>query len=186
MTKITVKPLLLGVAFCAVAAASHSTGYAQQALFNHSMATKGDVWAQHYASSQPWHGQYYYLQYGQPTALVVPPNAAMQQNYSWGVSQNTMTPLYHQYGYAASPSRGGPFLGTPIWPSHTDQFGVYSVRAPWGGAYDGGVGAKACVEGAGGGLGSGSHRLGNGLHGHRGHFGKNGQHCAECYSTSMQ
>ncbi len=96
MTKITVKPLLLGVAFCRPSPRrATQPAMPQQALFNHSMATKGDVSAQHYASSQPWHGQYYYLQYGQPTALVVPPNAAMQQNYSWGVSQNTMTPLSH-------------------------------------------------------------------------------------------
>jgi hypothetical protein len=23
------------------------------------------------------------------------------------------------------------FLGTPNWPSHTDQYGVYYVRGPW-------------------------------------------------------
>jgi hypothetical protein len=91
----------------------------------------GDVWAQEAAAGQPWHGQYYYLPYGQPTALVVPPTAAMQQNYSWGVSQNTMTPIYHQYGATAVPSAGGVFYATPRWPSHTGQFGVYPVRAPW-------------------------------------------------------
>ena len=95
------------------------------------MSNLGDRWAQSHAASSPWHGQYYYLPYGQPTALVVPPNAVMQQNYSWGVSQNTMTPIYHQYGYAAQPSAGGAFYATPIWPSHTRQFGVYPVRAPW-------------------------------------------------------
>lgn len=100
-------------------------------LGRHDMATKGDVWAQHHAKSRPWHGQYYYMPYGQPTALVVPPNAVMQQNYSWGVSQNTSTPIYHQFGPAAVPSAGGPFYATPIWPSHTNQFGVYPVRAPW-------------------------------------------------------
>jgi hypothetical protein len=93
--------------------------------------TIGDVWAQEAAAVQPWHGQYYYLPYGQPTALVVPPTAAMQQNYSWGVSQNTMTPIYHQYGAAAVPSAGGAFYATPRWPSSTRQFGVYPVRAPW-------------------------------------------------------
>ena len=114
--------------------AIQSTAHAQrpiERIFNRTMATKGDAWAQSYAAGRPWHGQYYYLQYGQPTALVVPPNAAMQQNYSWGVSQNTMTPIYHQFGYAAVPSSGGAFYATPRWPSHTDQFGVYPVRAPW-------------------------------------------------------
>lgn len=92
----------------------------------------GDYWAQNYAMGRPWHGQYYYLPYGQPTALVVPPTATMQQNYSWGVSQNTMTPIYHQYGRSAPLTPGyGRFFGTPRWPSHTDQFGVYPVRAPW-------------------------------------------------------
>jgi hypothetical protein len=91
----------------------------------------GDTWAQQAAAGQPWHGQYYYLPYGQPTALVVPPTAAMQQNYSWGVSQNTMTPIYHQYGATAVPSAGGAFYATPRWPSNTGQFGVYPVRAPW-------------------------------------------------------
>lgn len=94
-------------------------------------ATRGDAWAQQAAAGQPWHGQYYYLPYGQPTALVVPPTAVTQQNYSWGVSQNTMTPIYHQYGYAATPSAGGVFYATPRWPSNTGQFGVYPVRAPW-------------------------------------------------------
>lgn len=124
--------ILLGalalVGFCAQAAEAQRP---IERVFNHGMRTKGDVWAQTHAAGRPWHGQYSYTQYGQPTALVVPPNAVMQQNYSWGVSQNTMTPIYHQYGYAAQPSAGGGFYATPIWPSHTGQFGVYPVRAPW-------------------------------------------------------
>lgn len=96
-----------------------------------SPATRGDAWAQQAAAGQPWHGQYYYLPYGQPTALVVPPTSVTQQNYSWGVSQNTRTPIYHQFGAAAIPSSGGAFYATPRWPSNTNQFGVYPVRAPW-------------------------------------------------------
>lgn len=96
-----------------------------------SPATRGDAWAQRAAAGRPWHGQYYYLPYGQPTALIVPPTSVTQQNYSWGVSQNTMTPIYHQFGAAALPSSGGAFYATPRWPSHTNQFGVYPVRAPW-------------------------------------------------------
>ncbi|MEZ6138655.1 MAG: hypothetical protein R3C53_27540 [Pirellulaceae bacterium] len=134
MTSTLVKHVLFAVAICVGFLAVQSDACAQrhiERIFNHGPATKGDVWAQGYAANQPWHGQYYYLQYGQPTGLVVPPNAAMQQNYSWGVSQNTMTPIYHQYGYTAQPSAGGAFFGTPRWPSHTRQFGVYPVRAPW-------------------------------------------------------
>ena len=94
-------------------------------------ATRGDAWSQKAAAGQPWHGQYYYMPYGQQTALVVPPTRITQQNYSWGVSQNTMTPIYHQFGAAAVPSAGGAFHATPRWPSNTNQFGVYPVRAPW-------------------------------------------------------
>ena len=97
-----------------------------------SPATHGDYRARTRSQSQPWHGGYYYLQTGQPTALVVPPNANMQQNYSWGVSQNTMTPIYSQFGRGAPiGGGGGTFQATPVWPSHTEQFGVYPVRAPW-------------------------------------------------------
>ncbi len=95
-------------------------------------STHGDYRARNHAHSQPWHGGFYYLQTGQPTALVVPPTATMQQNYSWGVSQNTMTPIYSQFGRGAPiGGGGGMFQATPVWPSHTEQFGVYSVRAPW-------------------------------------------------------
>jgi len=97
---------------------------------NHS--TWGDYWARNQSMQKPWHGDYYYLRTGQPTALIVPPTITMQQNYSWGVSQNTMTPVYHQFGQApASGGSGGQFKATPYWPSHTDQFGIYPVRGPW-------------------------------------------------------
>ncbi len=43
----------------------------------------GDSWARNQSMSRPWHGNYYYLPYGQPTALVVPPTSTMQQTYSW-------------------------------------------------------------------------------------------------------
>jgi hypothetical protein len=94
--------------------------------------SRGDALARSFADQRPWHGNFYYLQTGQPTALVVPPTATMSMNYSWGVSQNTMMPNYHQFGRGASNGGGGGlFQATPYWPSHTDQFGVYPVRAPW-------------------------------------------------------
>jgi hypothetical protein len=105
--------------------------------FGHNLAwvshsTWGDYWAQNQSMQRPWHGEYYWLRTGQPTALVVPPTVTMQQNYSWGVSQNTMTPVYHQFGgHAPSGGGGGVFKATPYWPSHTNQFGVYPVRGPW-------------------------------------------------------
>lgn len=93
-----------------------------------------NAWAQRRADQEPWHGNYYYLPYGQPTALVVPPNVHMRQTYSWGVSQNLMYPLNHQFGRSATSPGAlppGSFMPTPHWPSHTDQFGVYYVRGPW-------------------------------------------------------
>ncbi|MEM6688757.1 MAG: hypothetical protein AAF664_04970 [Planctomycetota bacterium] len=92
------------------------------------------VWAHNFAMDRPWHGNYAYQNYGQPLALVVPPTAHMRQTLSWGVSQNLMYPVYHQYGRSAnSPGAAAPgsFYPTPSWPSHTDQFGVYYVRGPW-------------------------------------------------------
>lgn len=95
-------------------------------------STWGDYWARNQASQRPWHGGYYWMRTGQPTALVVPPVVTMQSNYSWGVSQNTMTPVYHQFGgVPPNGAGGGMFRGTPYWPTHTEQFGVYPVRGPW-------------------------------------------------------
>lgn len=105
-------------------------GMVQQAQAEHLF----NRWAQRYADQQPWHGHYYYLPYGHPTALVVPPNVHTRQTYAWGVSQNRMYPLTHQFGRSASYPGAHPansFRPTPHWPSHTDQFGLYYVRGPW-------------------------------------------------------
>ncbi len=79
--------------------------------------TIGDHWAQGYAMSQPWHGNFYYLPYGQPTALVVPPTSTMQQTYSWGVSQNVSRPIYHQFGRSAPMG----MLAVALWGHHAGQ-----------------------------------------------------------------
>ncbi|MEM1070919.1 MAG: hypothetical protein AAGG48_12290 [Planctomycetota bacterium] len=92
------------------------------------------VWSHNFAMDRPWHGQYYHQMYGQPLALVVPPTSHMRQTYSWGVNQNRIHPIYHQFGRSANQpgvAPGGMFRPTPPWPSHTDQFGVYYVRGPW-------------------------------------------------------
>lgn len=97
-------------------------------------AAQQQVWAYNFAQERPWHGVYYHQRYGQPVALVVPPTATMRQTLSWGVSQSTNHSIYHQYGRSANlpgAAQPGAFLATPAWPSHTDQFGVYYVRAPW-------------------------------------------------------
>ncbi len=97
-----------------------------------SMSSVGDYWARNQSMQKPWHGEYYYLKTGQPTALIVPPTVTMQSNHSWGVSQNTMTPVYHQFGGNAPIGvGGGVFKATPYAPSHSNQFGIYPVRGPW-------------------------------------------------------
>lgn len=97
--------------------------------------TFNDVKARRYAYEQPWHGPYYHREYGAPLALVVPPTASAQAQWSWGVAQSRVMPTYHQFGRSypgfAAGYVGGPLYQTPAWPSHTDQFGVYYVRGPW-------------------------------------------------------
>jgi hypothetical protein len=93
-----------------------------------------EVWSYNFSMDRPWHGPYYAQQYGQPLAVVVPPTAHMRQTYSWGVSQNLMYPIHHQFGRSANQPGAAPmgsFRPTPPWPSHTDQFGYSYVRGPW-------------------------------------------------------
>ncbi|TWU19672.1 hypothetical protein [Allorhodopirellula heiligendammensis] len=123
---------LLSLALVAASACGGVTGT--------SSAQAGDfygmtnIWNMNYAQTRPWHGNYYYAPYGQPTALVAPPTVSMRQTYSWGVSQNLMYPVHSQFGRSATqPGAAAPgqFLATPNWPSHTDQYGIYYVRGPW-------------------------------------------------------
>ena len=60
-----------------------------------------------------------------------PPN--LQTNYGWGVASSRISRIDHQFqrNYPGDGTFGGPFRPTPIWPSDTTQFGVYSVRGPW-------------------------------------------------------
>ena len=123
------RTLLLIAAFAvALSTQAQSTAHAGDPM------ARAQVWAHNFAMNRPWHGRYYNQNYGQPLAVVVPPNVSMQQTYSWGVSQNLSRPLHHQYGRSA-PGMGaaprGSYLPTPHWPSHTDQFGYYYIRAPW-------------------------------------------------------
>ena len=93
-----------------------------------------NYWAGTPQVRRPWHGSYYQQNWGQPVAVVVPPTVNMQQSYSWGVGQNLTYPINSQFGRNA-PGAGaaarGSMLPTPPWPSHTDQFGYYYIRAPW-------------------------------------------------------
>ena len=94
----------------------------------------GNRAAAYRSTLSPWHGGYYYTQSGTPVALVIPPNAEMHTDYSWGVPSSRVSWNNHQfqrpfpgYGYGG----GYGFLPTPQYPSDTDQFGVYYVRGPW-------------------------------------------------------
>ena len=88
-----------------------------------------------HSQGTPWNGNYSYTPAGEPVALIVPPTASSMAAWSWGVSQSEVRPLYHQYGRSfqsgAGMGGGNPYQPTPHWPSHTDNFGVYPVRAPW-------------------------------------------------------
>ena len=98
-------------------------------------ATWTNDWNREMAASLPWHGGYYYPAYGAPTALVLPPTASFISNYGWGVGNVTSTPIYHQferpYPGPATGGTAGMFQAPPLWPSHTNQFGIYPVRGPW-------------------------------------------------------
>jgi len=91
------------------------------------------------ASGYSWHGNYKYTQWGVPVALVVPPTAEWHAEWGWGVSENRVYRLNHQFqreypgetGVVVDGYGGGMFKPTPIWPSDTTQFGVYPVRGPW-------------------------------------------------------
>ncbi len=93
------------------------------------------AWNQEQMAVRPWHGGYNYWRWGEPTALVVPPTAAFHSSYAWGVGQTRSTPIHHQFGRNDAGLIGGAgegmFANTPYWPSSTEQFGIYPVRAPW-------------------------------------------------------
>jgi len=81
-----------------------------------------------------WHHGYAHTAWGRPVALVMPPTVKREVVWSWGVAQTQSRRIPYQFGR----SYPGPYVGghprfrhTPAWPSHTDQFGVYSVRGPW-------------------------------------------------------
>jgi hypothetical protein len=80
-----------------------------------------------------WHGNYAYTDYGAPTALVVPPTAQLQTNWSWGAPSMRVSRIDHQFtrNYPGPAPFGAGFRHTPHWPQDTAQFGVYYVRGPW-------------------------------------------------------
>ena len=104
-------------------------------------ACKYDAWEKRYflrSQGKSWHSAWYDPAEGRPIALVVPPTAEFETQYSWGVPSSRVMPIYHQFrrpypGPGALPGGAGVgFLPTPNQPSDTVQFGVNAVRGPWG------------------------------------------------------
>ena len=89
------------------------------------------------SQGKSWHSAWYDPWEGRPIALVVPPTAEFETQYSWGVPSSRVMPIYHQFrrpypGPGAVSGGGGGFLPKPNQPSDTVQFGVNAVRGPWG------------------------------------------------------
>jgi hypothetical protein len=95
---------------------------------------RADVVAAYHAGWIPWNAPYCYTPYGVPTALVVPPTANAQTSWGWGVGRTQMSPIHHQFA-RPYPGDSGPDIRehypTSPWPSHTNQFGIYYIRAPY-------------------------------------------------------
>ncbi len=112
--------------------------FAPQPLYTYGRAgvdaSRTNVWNQQQMQQYAWHGEYAYWRWNQPTALVVPPTAAFQSEYNWGVGQTRSLPIYHQFGFnhpGVVGGSAGQFPHAPYWPSSTSQLGVYPVRGPW-------------------------------------------------------
>jgi len=90
-------------------------------------------WNLRQSNSTSWHGRYYHTAYGRPVSLVVPPIATTDTYLSWGVAQTETRPIWAQFRrpFPGEFGEEAAFLPTPMWPSNTDQFGVYYVRGPW-------------------------------------------------------
>jgi hypothetical protein len=120
-----VKQLLTACALAVAAVALSSSG---------AVAVGPYVWLpQGRASMYNWHANYAYTDYGAPTALVVPPTAQLQTDWSWGAPSMRVSRIDHQFtrNYPGPAPFGAGFRHTPAWPQDTAQFGVYYVRGPW-------------------------------------------------------
>lgn len=88
------------------------------------------------SQGKSWHSAWYDPAEGRPIALVVPPTAEFQTQYSWGVPSSRVAPIYHQFRrpYPGPGAIGGGsrLMPTPNQPSDTVQFGVHAIRGPWG------------------------------------------------------
>ena len=91
-------------------------------------------WERQHADQTSWNGAYAHQSTGTPIALIVPPTVRSMRVFNWGVSGNTISPVYHQYSlnrFSANSAPRRPFHRTPMYPSSSSQFGVYYIRGPW-------------------------------------------------------
>jgi hypothetical protein len=81
-----------------------------------------------------WAAGYYDTAYGMPLAVLVPPTARWQTNYSWGVGGTRISRVgatfESQYPGPASYYNRGYYLPAPPQPTDTMQMGDYYVRGP--------------------------------------------------------
>ena len=84
------------------------------------------LWPNRRAQAYNWHGNYVYTDYGAPTALVVPPTAQLQTNWSWG-APTAVSPRHSRprgapwrRGCAASAER--PRSSSAILPNFSESF----------------------------------------------------------------
>ena len=119
----------LGVCLALVFSAASLESEAQAGRRNRLMQS----WERQHANQSSWNGAYGHQTTGTPIALIVPPTARTMRVFNWGVSGNTISPIYHQYSLNPTTGNavGRPFLRTPMYPSSTSQFGVYYIRGPW-------------------------------------------------------
>lgn len=130
--QVTLLALLLGVALLAQDCLAGGFGR-RAARHHHGGGSNIGLAAQQNPGLLNWHRGYYHTAYGAPLALVVPPTAATHTEFGWGVGTTRVSPIYPQFTRPfPGPYWGGQgFLPTPLWPSDTEQFGVYYVRGPW-------------------------------------------------------
>lgn len=132
--------VVCGMVLVATLSASAAGNRGQRSIITHRATTTTVVSSDTtvpnvgYNNAPVWNGHYYDPAWGMPVALVVPPRAQTEIGYAWGVGNTFMRPITAQFRpYYPGPYHydGRAYRPTPCWPSHTDQFGVYSVRGPW-------------------------------------------------------
>ena len=94
---------------------------------------RSSVWAPGPAGGG-WEDGYYDPAWGMPLAVLVPPTARWQTDYSWGAGSSRISHVNSRfrpvYPGPESSYRMGDYLPAPPQPSDTRQMGDYNVRGP--------------------------------------------------------